>query len=91
MVLTEASKTVISISFELGNLFTDLLTTYRVVFEGLVRSPQYRVPYAVFGCLSIMVALVSHGAAPIEWRLSTTASATNAVVVGGAGTMEDPV
>jgi len=39
----------------------------------------------------VNAALVSHGAAPIEWRLSTTASATNAVVVGGAGTMEDPV
>jgi hypothetical protein len=59
MVLTEASKTVISISFELGNLVTDLLTTYRVVFEDMVRSPQYRVPYAVFGCLAIMVGLVS--------------------------------
>jgi hypothetical protein len=59
MVLTESSKTVISISFELGDLATDLLTTYRVVFENIVRSPQYRVPYAVFGCLSIMVALVS--------------------------------
>jgi len=59
MVLTEASKTVISISFELGNLVTDLLTTYRVVFEDMVKSPQYRVPYAVFGCLAIMVGLVS--------------------------------
>jgi hypothetical protein len=59
MVLTEASKTVISISFSLGNLATDLLTTYRVVFEDVVRSPQYRVPYAVFGCLAILVGLVS--------------------------------
>jgi hypothetical protein len=60
MVLTEASKTVISISFELGNLVTDLLTTYRVVFEDtIVILPQYRVPYAVFGCLAIMVGLVS--------------------------------
>jgi len=58
MVLTEASKTVISISFALGNLVTDLLTTYRVVFEDIVKSPQYRVPYAVFGCLAIMVGLV---------------------------------
>jgi hypothetical protein len=59
MVLTEASKTVLSVSFALGNLATDLLTTYRVVFEGIVQSPQYRVPYAVFGCLSITVGLVS--------------------------------
>jgi hypothetical protein len=61
MVLTEASKTVISISFSLGNLATDfkLLTTYRVVFEDVVRSPQYRVPYAVFGCLAILLGLVS--------------------------------
>ena len=59
MVLTETSKLVIAISFDLGDLATDLLTTYRVVFEDIVRSPQYRVPYAVFGCLSIMVALVS--------------------------------
>ena len=58
MVLTEVSKTVISISFALGNLVTDLLTTYRVVFEDIVKSPQYRVPYAVFGCLAIMVGLV---------------------------------
>jgi hypothetical protein len=58
MVLTEASKTVISISFTLGNLVTDLLTTYRVVFEEIAPSPQYRVPYAVFGCLAIMVGLV---------------------------------
>ncbi len=59
MVLTETSKTVISISFELGDLATDVLTTYRVVFLNIVRSPQYRVPYAVFGCLSIVVALIS--------------------------------
>jgi hypothetical protein len=59
MVLTETSKLVISISFELGDLATDLLTTYRVVFEAIVRSPQYRVAYAVFGCLSVMIALVS--------------------------------
>jgi hypothetical protein len=59
MVLTEASKTVLSISFALGNLATDLLTTYRVVFEDIVRSAQYRVPYAVFGCLSVTVGLVS--------------------------------
>jgi hypothetical protein len=59
MVLTEASKTVISISFSLGNLATDLLTTYRVVFEDVVRSPRYRVPYAVFGCLAILVGLVA--------------------------------
>jgi hypothetical protein len=59
MVLTEASKTVLSISFAVGNLATDLLTTYRVVFEDIVRSAQYRVPFAVFGCLSIMVGLVS--------------------------------
>ena len=38
---------------------TERLTTYRVVFEGIVISPQYRVPYAVFGCLSIMAALIS--------------------------------
>ena len=31
MVLTEASKTVISISFELGDLATDMLTPYLVV------------------------------------------------------------
>jgi hypothetical protein len=59
MVLTEASKTVLSVSFALGNLATDLLTTYRVVFEDIVRSAQYRVPYAVFGFLSITVGLVS--------------------------------
>jgi hypothetical protein len=59
MVFTEASKTVISISFELGDLTTDVLTTYLVVFEGRAQSPQYLVPYAVFGCLSCMVGLVS--------------------------------
>jgi hypothetical protein len=59
MLLTEASKTIISISFELGNLATDLLTIYRVVFEDVVRSPQYRVTYAMFGCLAIMAGLVS--------------------------------
>ena len=42
MVLTEASKTIISISFSLGNLATDLLTTYRVVFEDIVKSENYR-------------------------------------------------
>ncbi len=59
MVLTEASKTVLSISFALGNLATDLLTTYRVVFEDIVGSAQYQVPFAVFGCLSITVGIVS--------------------------------
>jgi hypothetical protein len=59
MVLTEASKTVISTSFSLGNLVTDVFTTYRVVFKDIVRSPKYRVPYAVFGCLAILVGLVS--------------------------------
>jgi hypothetical protein len=59
MVLTEASKTVISTSFSLGNLVTDVFTTYRVVFKDIVRSPKYRVPYAVFGCLAILVGLIS--------------------------------
>ena len=59
MVLTEASKTIISISFSLGNLATDLLTTYRVVFEDIVKSENYRVPYAVFGCLAIILGFVS--------------------------------
>jgi hypothetical protein len=59
MVLTESSKTVTSISFAIGNLSTDLYTTYRVVFEGLVKSRLYRVPYAVFGCLSIVAGLLS--------------------------------
>ena len=78
MVLAETSMLVISISFELGDLATDLLTTYRVVFEDLVRSPQYRVPYAVFGCLSIMVALVSlahhvHRARELRAQIKTNA------------------
>jgi hypothetical protein len=78
MVLTETSKTVISISFELGDLATDLLTTYRVVFEGIVISPQYRVPYAVFGCLSVMAALVSlahhvHRARELRAQIKTKA------------------
>jgi hypothetical protein len=78
MVLTETSKTVISISFELGHLATDLLTTYQVVFENIVRSPQYRVAYAVFGCLSIMVALVSlthhvHRARELRAQIKTRA------------------
>jgi hypothetical protein len=78
MVLTETSKLVISISFELGDLATDLLTTYRVVFEDLIRSPQYRVPYAVSGCLSIMVALVSlalhvHRALELRAQITTRA------------------
>ena len=62
MVLTEACMTVLSVSFALGNLATDLLTTYRVVFEDIVRSTQYRVPFGVFGCLSITVgiALIVH-------------------------------
>jgi hypothetical protein len=79
MVLTEASKSVISISFELGDLITDLLTTYLVIFEGIVRSPQYRVPYAVFGCLSIMMGLVSivhhlRRAAALRTQLKTNAA-----------------
>jgi hypothetical protein len=78
MVLTETSKTVVSISFELGDLATDLLTTYRVVFEAIVRSPQYRVPYAVFGCLSIMAALISlayhvHRARELRAQIKTNA------------------
>jgi hypothetical protein len=78
MVLTETSKTIISISFELGDLATDLLTTYRVVFEDIVGSPQYRVPYAVFGCLSIMVALGSlahhvHRARELRAQIKTKA------------------
>jgi hypothetical protein len=59
MVLTEASKTVVAISFELGDLATDLFTTYRVVFEGIVMSTNYRVPFAVFGCLCIVTGMVS--------------------------------
>jgi hypothetical protein len=59
MVLTEASKTVVAISFELGDLATDLFTTYRVVFEGIVVSTNYRVPFAVFGCLCIVTGMVS--------------------------------
>jgi hypothetical protein len=59
MVVTEGSKTLFSISCELGDLGSDLLTTYRVIFEGVVRSQQYLVPYAVFGCLSICVGMVS--------------------------------
>jgi hypothetical protein len=58
MVVTEACTTVISMSFKLGNLAAELFATYRVVFEGIVKSPHYRVPYAVFGCLSIVVGLV---------------------------------
>jgi hypothetical protein len=79
MVLTETSKTAISISFELGDLATDLLTTYRVVFEDItVRSPQYRVPYAVFGCLSTMVGVVSlahhvHRARELRAQIKTNA------------------
>jgi hypothetical protein len=78
MVLTEASKTVISISLELGDLITDLLTAYLVIFEGIVRSPQYRVPYAVVGCLSIMIGLVSivhhlRRAAALRTQLKTNA------------------
>ena len=55
--------TVLSVSFALGNLATDLLTTYRVVFEDIVRSAQaaaqYRVPFAVVGFLSITVGIAS--------------------------------
>ena len=81
MVLTETSKTVVSISFELGDLATDLLTTHRVVFEDIVGSPQYRVPYAVVGCLSIMVALVSlghhvHRARELRAQIKTKANVT---------------
>jgi hypothetical protein len=59
MVLTEASKSVLSITFKLGNLATDLLATYRVVFEGIAKSTHYRMPYAIFGSLSIVVGVVS--------------------------------
>jgi hypothetical protein len=59
LVLTETLKTVLSLGFKLGNLATDLLTTYRVVFEGIGKSPRYLVPYAVFGCASIIAGLVA--------------------------------
>jgi hypothetical protein len=59
MVVTEGSKTLFSISCELGDLGSDILTTYRVVFEGIIRSRQYIVAYAVFGCLGTCVGLVS--------------------------------
>jgi hypothetical protein len=59
MVISEASKTIVLITFKLGNLATDILTTYHVVFEGIVKSPHYRVPYAIFGSLSIVVNLIS--------------------------------
>ena len=55
-----------------------MLTTYRVVFEDIVGSPQYRVAYAVFGCLSVLVALVSlahhlHRARELRAQIKTKA------------------
>jgi hypothetical protein len=94
MVLTEASKTVLSISCELGDLATDLLTTYRVVFEDIVRSPQYRVPYAVFGCLAIMVGLVSlahhvHRARGLHAQIKTNAKIQSQPAEAGAQLEDD--
>jgi hypothetical protein len=94
MVLTEASKTVLSISCELGDLATDLLTTYRVVFEDIVRSPQYRVPYAVFGCLAIMVGLVSlahhvHRARGLHAQIKTNAKIQSQPAEAGAKVEDD--
>jgi hypothetical protein len=59
MVLTEITRLAGGVVLELGDLSLDLLATYRVVFVNGVATPAYVVPYAVLGCFSIVVGLVS--------------------------------
>jgi hypothetical protein len=59
MVLTEVTRLAGGVVLELGDLSLDLLATYRVVFVEGVASSTYLVPYAVLGCCSIVVGLVS--------------------------------
>jgi hypothetical protein len=55
-VLTEGFQLVTGVSFELGDLCTDIYTSYLVVFEdGFVRSPSYKVYYMVFAPLCVVV------------------------------------
>ena len=57
MVLTEVGQLIFSLSFEAGDLCTDVYTSYLVVFSnGFSQyNGAYRVCYAVFGSLSVVV------------------------------------
>jgi hypothetical protein len=56
MVMTETVKLVLSIVFDIGNLITDLMTAYKIVFaDDVVMGTRWKILYAVFGCLSIIV------------------------------------
>jgi hypothetical protein len=55
-ILTEGFQLVVGVSFELGDLCTDIYTSYLVVFEdGFVRSSTYKVCYMVFAPLCVVV------------------------------------
>jgi len=60
MVLTETGKFVVSTCFELGDLVTDIVSTYRVCFVPDLAVPlRYQIPYAVIGCLSAVQGVAS--------------------------------
>ena len=60
MVMTETVKLALSIVFDASDLITDMITSYKVVFEdGVVMSTRWKIAFAVFGCLSTIVGLVS--------------------------------
>jgi len=66
MVLTEIVRLIIALTFEFGDLATDLFTVYKVVTaEALVSDPKraerYRIAYMFFGVLSAVSSIVSIG------------------------------